>query len=136
MELTLTEETMKNYDKICATTFYFIQNFTKKCDVIPLAPFKLHDKEHLFVLNIAKGVGGVNQKDVEVDVNRFQLWKLNRKINKEYRYKQINEENITYAIDPAKLLSYIREYATKVTGEENFNFGKIYDAFYNTKGKN
>jgi hypothetical protein len=136
MELTLTEQTTKNYDKICATTFYFIQNFTKDCDVVPLAPFNPNNKEHLFVLNIAKGVGGVEQKDVEVDVTRFQLWRLNRKINKEYHYKRINGKNITYAIDPAKLLNYVREYATKVTGEENFNFGKIYDAFYNMKGNN
>lgn len=125
----------RKYDEIVGAAYVNIFTLSKNSDVVAIAPFNPKNKEHLFVLNVAKGVGGVVQKTVAIDTNKFHIWQLNRGINKECRYEKLNGKDFTYAIDPDRLLSFMRQWASELMNEEEFNFGKIYDEFYSKKGK-
>lgn len=131
---TIDLEKQKKYDEICGIAYVNLFTLSKEWDKIVLAPFNPKNKEHLFILSIAKGLGGVNNKDVYLDASKLQIWKLNRGIDKECRYHQINGKDIMCAINPQMLLDYMRDYAVKLCGE-NFNFGNIYDEFFAKKGK-
>jgi hypothetical protein len=127
----------RKFDEIAATAYVNIFTLTKEADVIAIAPFDPRNKEHLFVLGVAKGVSGVTQKPVAIDTSRFQLWRINRGLAKEYRYEKTTDKDLTHAVDPNRLLSFMREWASKLMEEENFNFGQIYQAFYaKQKGNN
>lgn len=127
----------RKFDEIAAATYVNIFTLTKKADVIAIAPFNPRNKEHLFVLGVAKGVSGVTQKPVAVDTSKFQLWRLNRGLAKECHYEKMTDKDLTYAVDPDQLLSFMREWASELMEEENFDFGQIYQAFYaKQKGSN
>ena len=128
-------ERQRKFDEIVGAAYVNIFTLSKNSDVVAIAPFNPKDKEHLFVLNVAKGVGGVAQKTVAIDTNKFHIWRLNRGLDKECRYEKLNGRDFTYAIDPNNLLNFMRKWASELTGEENFDFGKIYDEFYSKKGK-
>lgn len=120
----------RKFDEIAAAAYVNIFTLTKEADVIAIAPFNSRNKEHLFVLGVAKGVSGVTQKPVAIDTSKFQLWRLNRSLAKECHYEKITDKDLTYAIDPDQLLSFMREWASGLMEEENFDFGQIYQAFY------
>lgn len=127
----------RKFDEIAAAAYVNIFTLTKKADVIAIAPFNPRNKEHLFVLGVAKGVSGVTQKPVAVDTSKFQLWRLNRGLAKECHYEKMADKDLTYAVDPDQLLSFMREWASGLMEEENFDFGQIYQAFYaKQKGSN
>lgn len=129
-------ELQHKYDEIVGAAYVNIFHLSKQSNIIAIAPFDPKNKEHLFVLSVAKAVASVNSKVVGVDVSRFQLWKLNRGLDKDCRYQKLNGRDYTYAINPKMLLDYMREGASEIVGEENFDFGKIYDSFYKKqKGK-
>lgn len=128
-------ERNRKFDEIAATTYVNIFTLSKNSDVIAIAPFNPKNTEHLFVLNVAKGVSGVTQKPVAVDVNNFQLRHLNRGLAKECRYEKLNGRDFTYAIDPDKLLSFMRQWASELMEEEKFDFGRIYNEFYKKERK-
>lgn len=127
----------RKFDEIAAAAYVNIFTLTKEADVIAIAPFDPRNKEHLFVLGVAKGVSGVTQKPVAIDTNRFQLWRINRGLAKECRYEKTTDKDLIHAVDPNSLLSFMREWASELMEEENFNFGQIYQAFYaKQKGSN
>lgn len=128
-------ERQRKFDEIVGSVYVNIFTLSKNSDVIAIAPFNPKKKEHLFVANVAKGLGGVVQKTVAMDTSKFQIWKLNRGLDKECRFEKLNGRDFTYAIDPDRLLSYMRDWASDLMGEENFDFGKIYDEFYSKKGQ-
>ena len=120
----------RKFDEIAATAYVNIFTLTKEADVIAIAPFNPRNKEHLFVLGVAKGVSGVTQKPVAIDTSRFQLWRLNRGLAKECHYEKMTDKDLTHAVDPNHLLSFMREWASELMEEENFNFGQFYQTFY------
>lgn len=125
------------FDEIAAAAYVNIFTLTKKADVIAIAPFNPRNKEHLFVLGVAKGVSGVTQKPVVIDTSKFQLWRLNRGLAKDCHYEKMADEDSTYAVNPDHLLSFMREWASGLMEEENFDFGQIHQAFYaKQKGNN
>lgn len=126
------QEQEKKYDEICGVTYVNIFTLTKNEQSIVISPFNPKNSEHLFILHVAKGVAAVTGKTVYVKTNRFQLWKLNRKINKDCRFKKLNKKNIDKAIEPDKLINFMKKFAKGLCGED-FNFGQIYEAFFNTK---
>lgn len=128
-------ERRRKFDEIVGVTFVNIFTISKNSEEIVIAPFDPRDKEHLFVLNVAKGVGSVAQKTVTIDTNKFYVWLLNRGIDKDCQYKSATGKDITQAVEPNLLLEFMRDWASELTGEENFNFGEIYDEFYSKKGK-
>lgn len=124
------------FDEIVGVAYVNIFSISKNSDTINIAPFDRNNKEHLFVLNVAKGVGGIVQKKIAVDLSKFELWKLNRNIKeKECRYIQI-QEGREGVVDPNELVNFMRAWATQVMDEGiDFDFGRIYDAFYKTTTK-
>jgi hypothetical protein len=128
-------ERQRKFDEIVGAAYVNIFTLSKNSEVIAIAPFNPKNKEHLFVLNVAKGVGGVAQKTVAIDASKFCIWKLNRGLDKECRYEKLKEYECACPIDPNVLLTFMRQWASELMGEENFNFGKIYDEFYSKKGK-
>lgn len=120
----------RKFDEIAAAAYVNIFTLTKKADVIAIAPFNPRNKEHLFVLGVAKGVSGVTQKPVAIDTSKFQLWRLNRGLAKECHYEKMADKDLTYTVDPDELLNFMREWASGLMEEENFDFGQIYQAFY------
>jgi hypothetical protein len=123
------------YDEICGIAYINVHTLSKDKDAVVISPFNPRNKEHLFVLNIAKGVAGVNHKEIIVDTDRFHLWMLNRGLDKDCRYKKMTDNQSTMAIDPDGVLGYMRHWAGSFTGEARFDFGQIYDEFYAKKGK-
>lgn len=128
-------ERQRKFDEIVGAAYVNIFTLSKNSDVVAIAPFNPKNKEHLFVLNVAKGVGGVAQKTVAIDASKFYIWRLNRGLDKECRYEKLDSKDFTHAIDPNKLLDFMRKWASELMSEENFDFGKIYDEFYSKKGK-
>ena len=128
-------ERNRKYDEIAGVTYVNIFTLSKNSDVIAIAPFDPKNKEHLFVLNVAKGVGGIVEKNVAVDVSKWQLRRLNRGLDKECQYEKLNGR-FAYAINPTILLNDMREWAETLTEDNHFTFGKIFDEFYaKQKGK-
>ena len=123
----------RKFDEIAAATYANIFSMTRRADVIAISPFNPRNKEHLFILGVAKGVSGVTQKPVAIDTSKFQLWRLNHKLAKDCYYEKMAKEDSTYAVDPDHLLNFMRSWASELMEEENFDFGQIYHEFYELK---
>jgi hypothetical protein len=128
------EDKLRIYDEICGAAFVNLFSFSKESEVIAFSPFDPKNEDHLFFLGVAKGLAGSLGKKVAVDVNKFQLWKLNRGIDKECRIVKFDMCPETVAIDPNWLVGFMSPNAKKVLGEQ-FTFGEIYRQYYSKKGK-
>ena len=126
-------EQQKVFDEICGVAFINVFSLTKDKPRVVLSPFNPKNKEHLFLLNVAKSVGGVYAKPVAIDVNRLRLFMINRGISKECKFQKATKIDKQNAINPDELLNFMRKWAGEVYGTEGFNFGIIYDAFYSGK---
>ena len=122
------------YNEICRATM--IKAATKTKDIahetIPIKNFDYKNPEHLYVLAVARSLGGVLGVQVSLDVSKFRLWLMNRKIKVEgsklLKYKKEYDE---YAIDPDELLEQLRDWAEELCGNYiDFCFGDIYYEFY------
>ena len=102
--------------------------------VVPIKNFDPNNDEHLYVLAIARAMGGVLGVQVAVEMPFYRRWKMNRaiklKTSKLLPYKKEYDE---HAVDPDKLLESIREWASDLNKTFLFNFGKIYHEFYERK---
>ena len=128
-------ERERKYDEIVGVAYVNIFTLSKNSDIVAIKPFDPKNKEHLFVLNVAKGVGSVMQKSVAIDASKFTIWRLNRGLTKKSRYEKLTIKEGEF-INPDELLDFMRDWAKEFVSEENFNFGQIYDAFYaKQKGK-
>ena len=123
---------LRNYDIICADAFSTMLEVSKNSNTVAIGHFDPKDEEHLFVLGVAKGLGGATRRPVCIDVNRFQLWKLNRGLDKDCRMRRMGGKEAIYSINPNILLEEIRAKAKELCGEE-FSFGDIYREFYARK---
>ena len=123
---------LRNYDIICAAAFSTMLEVSKNSNMVSISHFNPKDEEHLFVLGVAKGLGGATRRPVCIDVNRFQLWKLNRGLNKNCRIQRMNGKEAIYSINPDLLLSGMRAKAEDLCGKD-FSFGDIYNEYYNRK---
>lgn len=128
------KQLLKTYDEIYGAMFVNLYTLSKNSKNIVLSPFDPNNKEYLLVLQVARGVGDVYGKKVCIDVSKFQLWKLNRKLSKECRILQAKNCGDDYKINANTLLDYMREKAQKSCGED-FTFADIYNAFYTRKEK-
>jgi hypothetical protein len=136
-ELTITvtsvdTDKLRKYDEICGAAFVNLFTLSKDSDTIAFRGFNPKNKEHLFVLGVAKGLAGSLGKKVALDVNKFQLWKLNRGIDKDCRLISVNGKEAIYSIDPEELLAFMRPRAVSACGKD-FTFADIYNEYYNRK---
>jgi hypothetical protein len=125
-------EKLRIYDEICGAAFVNLFTLAKDSNPIVLCNFDPANEEHLFVLGVAKGLAGTLGKKIGLDVNRFQLWKLNRGIDKECRMIRIKEQDAELPIDPDELLDFMRPKAVEACGND-FTFADIYNQYYNRK---
>lgn len=125
-------EKLRIYDEICAAAFVNVFSLTKESEKICMKNFDPKNEEHLFVLGIVRGVAGSFGKKVCLDVNKFQLWKLNWGIDKDCRLLSLNKEDYYCAFDPNELLDFMRLRAVNACGE-GFTFADIYNEYYNRK---
>ena len=129
------KETLKIYDEICGATLVNLFTLSKESDSIALRNFDPKNKEHMFLLGVAKGLAGAIGKKLCLDVNKFQLWKLNRGIDKDCRIIRIDGKEAIYSIDPNMLLDFMREKAVAASNDKNI-FVNIYEQYYaRKKGK-
>ena len=117
------------YNEIATAAFVNVFTLSKNEEVIALRNFNPKNEEHLFVLGVAKGLAGASSKKVALDVSKFQLWKLNRGIDKDCRMIKINKNYEGNYIDPNELLDFMREKAVSSSNDEQI-FTNIYKAFY------
>lgn len=123
----------KIYNDICGSAFVNLFTLSKNNQEIILSPFDIKNEEHLFLLCVAKGLGGVVEKDVCVNVSRRHLRKLNKGLKKEAHYRDVKDCDISKAIDPNEVLTFMRDRAVVASGSKTV-FVDIYQAFYK-KGK-
>ena len=123
----------KLFDEICGVAFVNVFSLSKCTDRIVISPFNHKNKEHLFLVNVAKGVGAVNGKAVALDTSRFRIWRMNKGLVQECKYEKGTRSERETAINPIILLDFMRKWAGETLGVEDFNFGEIYDAFYSKK---
>ena len=136
-ELTITvtgvdAEKLRKYDEICGAAFVNLFTLSKDSNTIAFRGFNPKNEEHLFVLGVAKGLAGSLGKKVALDVNKFQLWKLNRGIDKDCRLVSVDGKEAIYSIDPDELLAFMRPKAVEACGKD-FTFADIYNEYYNRK---
>lgn len=124
--------TQRKYDEICGVGYVNMYTLTKNSDTIVIAPFNPKNQEHMFVLSIARCIGGIFGKKIYVATNPLKIAQLNRKVEKENRVAR-KTRKMTPNINPDKFLDDFRMYAQKKCGM-NFSFSNIYNEFYKTKG--
>lgn len=125
-------EKLRVYDEICGAAFVNLFTLSKDSETIAFRFFDPKDEEHLFLLGVAKGLAGSLGKKVSLDVNKFQLWKLNRGIDKDCRMIPLNKTEEDGAIHPDMVLDFMRAKAVEACGED-FTFADIYNQYYNRK---
>ena len=125
------KKTLKIYDEICGAMFVNLYTRSKNLETIDLAGFDPKNEEHLFVLGVARGLGGAYSKKVRVDVSRWQLWKLNRGLDKDCRIERFDGQK-GIAINVPCILNFMREQAVKATNNIAV-FRSIYHEFYERK---
>jgi hypothetical protein len=131
-KLNIDADQLRAYDEICGAAFVNLFTLSKDSNTIAFRNFNPKNEEHLFVLGVAKGVASSFDKKVVLDVSKFQLWKLNRGIDKDCRLILINGKEAIYSIDPEELLAFMRPKAIEACGED-FTFADIYNQYYNRK---
>jgi hypothetical protein len=125
-------EKLRIYDEICGAAFVNLFTLSKDSETIAFRFFDPKDEEHLFLLGVAKGLAGSLGKKVSLDVNKFQLWKLNRGIDKDCRMIPLNKTEEDGAIHPDMVLDFMRAKAVEACGED-FTFADIYHQYYKRK---
>ena len=125
-------EKLRIYDEICGAAFVNLFTLSKEGETIDFRFFDPTNEEHLFLLGVAKGLAGSLGKKVALDVNKFQLWKLNRGIDKDCRMIQLDKTHTASAIHPDMVLDFMRAKAVEACGED-FTFADIYNQYYNRK---
>ena len=125
-------EKLRIYDEICGAAFVNLFTLSKDSETIAFRFFDPKDEEHLFLLGVAKGLAGSLGKKVSLDVNKFQLWKLNRGIDKDCRMISLNKTEENSAIHPDTVLDFMRAKAVEACGED-FTFADIYQQYYKRK---
>lgn len=128
-------KTDNNYDEICGWTFVNLYTLCKEKDTLTISPFDIHNKEHLFILYMAKGLSHVYDKKLRLNVSLFELWRINRTIkDRACKIKKARKKTLHEAVSPEDLLNFMRCRAQALCGEE-FTFGNIYDRFFDTSKK-
>lgn len=125
-------EKLRVYDEICGAAFVNLFTLSKDGETIDFRFFDPTDEEHLFLLGVAKGLAGSLGKKVALDVTKFQLWKLNRGIDKDCRIIRLDKTHAASAIHPNMVLDFMRPKAVEACGED-FTFADIYNQYYNRK---
>lgn len=131
-------EQEQKYNEIAGVAFVNLYTLSKDEEVIALSPFNHKDIEHLFLLNVAKGLGGVTQKSVAIDASPLVIRKLNRGLTSECRYERLKHDSPAKRINPDAVLEFMRKWAAELMNEDedDFDYGRIYYAFYaKQKGK-
>ena len=123
---------LRKYDEICGAALVNLFTLSKDSDTIAFRGFNPKNEEHLFVLGVAKGLAGSLGKKVALDVSKFQLWRLNRGIDKDCRLILVDGKEAIYSIDPEELLVFMRPGAVSACGKD-FTFADIYNEYYNRK---
>lgn len=127
------ENKQKIYDRICGIAFANIYCSAKQNGRIILSSFDAKNKDHLFVLGVARGVSGALQTDLFIECSWWTLRKLNKKIPEQMRMKRAYKLNqLARAIDTEELLDFVREVCVGTELAE-VSFADIYDEYYSEK---
>lgn len=131
-------ELIREYDGLVGLTLLNIHTISQEKGIIRLYHFDRKNKEHLFVLRMALTARDIYQFPVEVEASWFDIIRINKAIEKGFRkvkrYKPLkgyNKEKL-YAhggIAVPEILDFMRPDGIRRVGE-NFNFGDIYDLYY------
>ena len=128
-EIELTDSERRAYDEICISTMVNIYHDSKAAGYVGVYDFNPKDEEHLFILYVAKAFSAFSSTPLYVDTSWFNLWKLNRGLKKDFRFKKL-KKGMKGSCRPEKILTFMRDFAKDITQDEDFNYGKIYRAFY------
>lgn len=130
-QIHLTQEE-RDYNEICSmamVNLYIVSSKSKVC----LSKIDLKDKEQLFIVSVAVALGGAIGIPVQAQGSRFAIARLNKKLG------LVGDSKIGRMTDRKELpiqirtlLEDIRPAAERQCGPD-FNFGKIYEAFYERK---
>lgn len=130
----LVKEMEKNYDALCYRVLISLYSRTKDVikeeGIIPLKNFDFGNKEHRFVLAIARGLSGVVECQVSVKTNWIRFAYENNKIKVDgSKLVKYNKKYDKSAVNPDDLLSDFRKMAEDLCGKE-FTFADIYEEYY------
>jgi hypothetical protein len=94
--------------------------------------FNYNNKEHLFVMAVTMACWSIlGEKEIAIDCGVIARAKLSKKYKSICSIKKaLNNEQVY--VDVPEMLEFMRKTACDLCGEE-FNFGKIYDAYYGEK---
>ena len=128
------ENKQKIYDQVCSIAFANIYCAAMQNNRIVLSSFDAKNKDHLFVLGVARGASGALQKDLFIECSWWTLRKLNKKIPKSMRMKRANKDDANAAINTKDLIQFVRDVcAQSELGE--VSFADIYDEYYARRNK-
>jgi hypothetical protein len=130
-----TSEMEKKYNDICGKAFVNIFSLSKETECILFNGLDLKNKEHLFLLHVALGVGSIVEKQVCLDKSRFTVKRLNRRLHiKDKGFKIISFKDTmeNRGINPNEMLEFMRGHACHICGDD-FTFGDIYKEYYSGK---
>lgn len=131
-----TSELEKNYNDICGKAFVNLYTFSKEGKNIYFKDLDLKNKEHLFLLHVAMGLSGIVEKPVVLNKSKLSVWWLNKKLHiRDDKAKILAvKDDEPNGINANEILSFMLPYAQSICGYD-FNYGDIYDEFYNLKKK-
>ena len=130
-QIHLTQEE-RNYNEICSMAMMHLYIASPKSKIC-LSKIDRKDKEQLFLVSVAIALSGAIGIPVQVQGSRFAIARLNKKLGLVGDAKigrMTDKEELPIQI--RTLLEDIRPAAEKQCGPD-FNFGKIYEAFYERK---
>lgn len=130
----LSPERTRLYDELVGKTLLTMFIFSRENESIIISPFNPKKEDHLFLLGVARGLGGVVGKKIYVNANWFQVWKLNRGIDKDCRVRRIKTKRNDNIINPNEVLALVYPEAKKTLGQD-FELKEIYQAYYKRKGR-
>ena len=131
-EVTLTplsQAVMHEYDGLVGLTLLNLYNMSVELGVIRLFEFNPKSKEHIYILRLALMARAIYRLPVEVELNRWELFKLNWKLRRGFDpiHKISRGEYCGIWVD--KMLESMRPEGIQRLGED-FSFADIYEAYY------
>ena len=130
-QIHLTQEE-RNYNEICSMAMVHLYMASLKSNIY-LSKINIKDKEQLFLVSVAVALGGAIGIPVQAQGSRFAIARLNKKLGLvgDSKIGRITDKK-ELPIQIRTLLEDIRPAAERQCGPD-FNFGKIYEAFYERK---
>lgn len=124
----MNEELLNKYDEVMGILMVNIYTLSKESDKIILTNLNRKDKEHLLVLRAALMAKDIYNRPLYLNTNLWNWFVLNWRMRKLTRRVPRTDET-NNVIEVPKILEFMRQPLIEYLGED-FNFTKVYDAFY------